>query len=42
MMDFGYDIEDFYKIAEEYGTEQDLLDVIAEGDRLGMVYVYIY
>jgi alpha-glucosidase len=36
MKDFGYDIEDFYKIADEYGTLEDLHGLVEEGRRLGI------
>lgn len=36
MKDFGYDISDFYKIAEEYGTLDDLKRVLTEAKKLGL------
>ncbi|XP_077298315.1 maltase A1-like [Arctopsyche grandis] len=34
MKDFGYDISDFYKIAEEYGTIDDLKRILTEAKKL--------
>lgn len=36
MADFGYDISDYYKVHWEYGTNQDLFDLIQEAHRLGL------
>ncbi|XP_037823522.1 maltase A1-like isoform X3 [Lucilia sericata] len=36
MVDFGYDISDFYGIQPEYGTIEDFRDMIAKANELGL------
>ncbi|XP_054739590.1 maltase A1-like [Anastrepha obliqua] len=36
MVDFGYDISDFYEIQEEYGTMEDFRALIAKANSLGL------
>lgn len=36
MVDFGYDISDFREVHHEYGTMEDLENLIAKAKKLGM------
>lgn len=36
MVDFGYDISDYYQVQPEYGSNDDLRDLLAEAHRLGL------
>lgn len=35
MVDFGYDISDFYDIHDEYGTMEDFLELLDKAHELG-------
>lgn len=35
-MDFGYDVADFYKVDEIFGTNEDLKEMFAEAKKLGI------
>lgn len=38
MIDFGYDISDFYDIHEEYGTMEDFRELIRTARNLGNIF----
>ncbi|CAB3231557.1 unnamed protein product [Arctia plantaginis] len=42
MIDFGYDISDFYNIHEEYGTMEDFEDLIRTAQNLGLKVLLDY
>lgn len=42
MVDFGYDISDFYNIHYEYGTMEDFDELLAKAHELGKENTTIY
>lgn len=41
MKDFGYDISNFTKIQDEYGTEEDLKMLLAEARKYGNYGIFL-
>lgn len=39
-VDQGYDISDYYSIAEEFGTMEEFDELLAEAKKRNMVYYY--
>ncbi|CAG9784741.1 unnamed protein product [Diatraea saccharalis] len=42
MIDFGYDISNFYEIHHEYGTMEDFEELVAKAHELGKIICYNY
>lgn len=42
MVDFGYDISDFRQVHDEYGTMEDLENLVAKAKKLGILLILKY